>query len=381
MLSTENMGGVTVTPQQLAEMHAGDYILHARGGKLTKVPVEKIQLPVDPEVENHQVLSMVAAPDGTLYAAQQTVFSKSTDGGRTWTHKRCGSFNDGGFNGMNGFGQVVNKAGEYLYIRGVPFQGATIRRTDDDGENWRIDGKIDTGFKGQCTAGNAVRLFDGTLLMPVQVNEDFETSGEDDADGHWGRVIRGCLSTFMYRSKDDGRTFPYRSFFGDWCHEIGAAQLPSGRILAAIRYQRPRLPEDSPDLCKQTGSPGPFPYKHVFLADSDDGGLTWNNLRQLTTVFGQSDGWVTPLNDNRVVVCHDHRYPREMGSGRAMVSYDGATTFEDEVYYLCHGAVAGHMRSVTLDGQEMLAMGGAASEVWAAKGTTRFSIIRWKLQT
>jgi len=29
----------------------------------------------------------------------------------------------------------------------------------------------------------------------------------------------------------------------------------------------------------------------------------------------------------------------------------------------------------------MLAMGGAASEVWAEKGTTRFSIIRWKLQT
>ena len=30
MLSTENMGGVVVTPGQLREMQAGDYILHAR---------------------------------------------------------------------------------------------------------------------------------------------------------------------------------------------------------------------------------------------------------------------------------------------------------------------------------------------------------------
>ena len=31
MLSTENMGGVVVTPSELSEMQAGDYILHARG--------------------------------------------------------------------------------------------------------------------------------------------------------------------------------------------------------------------------------------------------------------------------------------------------------------------------------------------------------------
>ena len=31
MLSTENMGGVVVTPSQLSEMQANDYILHAHG--------------------------------------------------------------------------------------------------------------------------------------------------------------------------------------------------------------------------------------------------------------------------------------------------------------------------------------------------------------
>ena len=49
MLSTDNMSGVVVTPSQLGEMQADDYILHARDGVLNKVPVEKIRMPLDPQ--------------------------------------------------------------------------------------------------------------------------------------------------------------------------------------------------------------------------------------------------------------------------------------------------------------------------------------------
>ena len=153
-------------------------------------------------------------------------------------------------------------------------------------------------------------------------------------------------------------------------------------MLAAIRYQRPELPEDPPDLRQRLGSThASFPYKHVFLADSDDNGLTWNNLRQLTTVFGQCHGFPTGLTNNRVVVCHDNRYPDELGGGRAMVSHDDGKTFEDEVYYLCHGIGAGHARTVTLDGEEMLTMVGSNQLPIEPipVGQTSFSIIRWRL--
>ena len=61
MLSTENMGGVVVTPSQLSDMQAGDYILHARDGVLNKVPVEKIRMPLDQQA-HYQGLNLVLTP-------------------------------------------------------------------------------------------------------------------------------------------------------------------------------------------------------------------------------------------------------------------------------------------------------------------------------
>ena len=83
MISTDDLAGVSVTPDQLQAMHRGDYILHARDGKLTEVPCEKIKLPLDPMSHNHQQLGLNAAPDGTLYATIRTQVSKSIDGGKT----------------------------------------------------------------------------------------------------------------------------------------------------------------------------------------------------------------------------------------------------------------------------------------------------------
>jgi len=157
-------------------------------------------------------------------------------------------------------------------------------------------------------------------------------------------------------------------------------------LLAVIRYQRPLLPEDESDILEQTGASvfsSKFPYKHVFLADSVDGGVTWSNPRQLTTVFGQCYGSAVGLSDNRVVVVNDHRYPRELSSGRAMVSRDGGQTWADEVYYLCHGNAAGYAQTITLNGEEMLTLVGSAyGDVgsWeSCIGKSYFVLIRWRL--
>ena len=379
MMSTETLGGVTVTPDQLDAMQAGDYILHARDGKLTEVPCEKIMLPLDPAVENHQQLGFQAAPDGTLYATQRTQVSKSIDGGKTWTHKLC-KIGENGFPGLQGFGTAINQEGKLLFI-GEPW--FTIWTTDDDGKTWHKSGEIETPYEQKHYDGSCLRLPDGTLMIPIQTRDGFEAPSSldtpEDVANFRGWVIRGAITTYYYRSKDGGKTFPYCAMFGDWCHETNTTVLPSGRLLAVIRYQRPELPEDPPDLRQRMGRPQGFPYKHVYLADSDDNGLTWNNLRPLTTVFGQCHGCAIGLTDNRVVVFHDHRYPGELAGGRAMVSHDGAQTFEDEAYYLCHGIAAGHARTVTLDGEEMLTMYGANATDPVPMGETPFFIIRWRL--
>ena len=71
MLSTENMGGIVVTPSQLSEMQAGDYILHARDSVLNKVPVEKTRMSLDPQRrcqqmgKRHRKLTLLRPPVAT----------------------------------------------------------------------------------------------------------------------------------------------------------------------------------------------------------------------------------------------------------------------------------------------------------------------------
>jgi hypothetical protein len=376
MLSTQNMGGVEVTAKQLKEMQADDYILHARNGKLQKVPVEKIRLPLD--AQGHvQRLGLILTPNGTIYASQYTLISKSTDAGKTWEHLQRDPSPFGGW-----LLQVDEDGRRLLNLSQSRASGKspTIWASEDDGATWESIGKIDVTPLENVEAGwSMTRLKDGILLIPI-LNRAAQISAD------YGTVISGGNTTYVFRSEDGGYTFPYRSLLGDWCHEVNIAALPYPRLLAVIRYQRPLLPEDPADILERTGAAvlgSKFPYKHVFLADSPDGGVTWDNLRQLTTVFGQCHGAAVGLSDNRVVVVHDHRYPRELSSGRAMVSYDSGQNWADEVYYLCHGNAAGFAQTITLDGEEMLTLVGSAYgnvDSWDnCIGKSHFVLIRWRL--
>ena len=350
MLSTEDMGGVPVTPEQLAEMQAGDYILHARDGELNKVEVEKIRLPLDPQ-GHVQRLGLVLAPDGTIYAAQQTIISKSTDGGETWDHLE----RDASAFGFNGWLLQVNTEGRLLNFSRSGEERPTVWASDDEGETWEQICQIDIAPIENGEIGSSVtRLEDGTLLLPVKCRDkDF---------------YKGTNSTYVFRSKDGGQTFSQRALLSDYANEVNIAELSPGRLLAVIRYQ-PGPPDQ------------PHTNKTVFLADSVDGGSTWTDLRQLTSVHGQCHGAAVGLTRDRAVAAYDHRYPREMGSGRAMVSSDNGRNWSDEVYYLCHGRAAGFPRHISVDGEQILTLIGSCYgdvESWdKAIGNSRFCVIRW----
>ena len=372
MLSTQNMGGVTVSPADLKAMQAGDYVLHAREGKLEKVSVEKIRLPRDPQGHT-QRLCMVQAPNGTIYAAQHTLLHKSTDGGKTWEHLERDADVCGGWNlQFDSEGTMLNLAQPVGHAR------PGVWASHDEGAAWEQIGCIDEPAAGNAILGwSATCLDDGALLVPMQIS-----TAEHD-ENH--KLLSGTSTCYIYRSEDGARNWSQLSTLGEWCHEASVAALPSGRLLAAIRYQRPSLPEDPPDLHERTGAPpGSFPYKHVFVAHSDDAGATWTPPRQLATVFGQCYGSGVGLSNSRAVIVTDHRYPRDMGSGRAVVSLDGGETWQDEVYYLVHGDAAGYATTICLDGEEMLTLTGSCygdvDSGWDyCVGNTDFVIIRWRL--
>ena len=214
-------------------------------------------------------------------------------------------------------------------------------------------------------------------------------------EDEWWKWVSGKKSLSVCHSTDQGESWQDPVKICDWgSEEGGIARMASGKLLATVRYQRPSLPDDPPDLIEKTGQwhkeafgklPA-FPYKHVFLADSEDEGRSWQNLRQFTTAFGQCYGFPAGLSDGTAVVVYENRYPREISTGRAMVSPDEGKTWNDEVYYAYYGlGIAGFNQTVVLEDDVMLTVAGTCDELesrrsWnAAIGKCNTWAIRWKL--
>ena len=238
------MGGVAVTEKDLWAMQAGDHILHARNGALQKVVVHKSRLPLDPK-GHVQILGLVQAPDRTIYAVQKSIVSKSIDGGKTWKHAKV---NDAGSR------WVINADGRFVHIRQHSENDLpAVFASDDEGQIWDQIGQIDVSPRKAIGAGHSMRVLkDGTLMAPIQIADAPFGEGETDP------TSEGKNTLYIFRSEDGGRSFLARAVMGDWCsYETNIAQLPSGSLLAVIRYG---LNPEHPEL-----------RKHVFLSNSTDG--------------------------------------------------------------------------------------------------------------
>lgn len=76
---TEHMGGVPIpSTDVLKAMHRGQYILRARRGELTRVPVEKILLPHSNNMSPQNV-QVDLGPDGTILT-----IAGSSQAGNDW---------------------------------------------------------------------------------------------------------------------------------------------------------------------------------------------------------------------------------------------------------------------------------------------------------
>ena len=362
--STEWLGGVTLSPQQMRDMQAGPYILHARAGALNRVPAEKALLPHDPR-GHVQTVELARAPDGTLYVNQNTLMCRSGDGGRNWEvsprpENMVGTFqilNDGTFVAIKDAGE---KDPSGILVWGSADQGRTWSQLSEIGNPAKCERRI---------PGTLARLPDDTLVVPVESRAHM------------------IDPAYVHSSSDGGRTWSgptgfntETGFLGGHCYETMIAPMASGKLIAVIRYHGAVVPQwPLVDPARHAY------YKTVFLADSDDGGKTWRRFRQLTNYHGQCHGYGVGLSDGTFMVAYDHRYPRDLSSGRAMISRDEGETWEDEVYYLYYGdGVSGFSQSLAQDDGWILTVGGISHELegrrsWAgATGKSELWAIRWK---
>jgi hypothetical protein len=348
----------------MRDMQAGPYVLHARAGALNRVPVEKALLPHDPR-GHVQTVELARAPDGTVYVNQNTLMCRSRDGGRSWdTIPRQEN--------MVGTFQILSD-GTFIAVRNAGEKdpaGILVWSSSDQGRTWSELSEVGNPAKcEQRHPGTINRLPDDTLVLPVESRAHM------------------IDPAYVHCSTDGGRTWSgptgfntETGFLGGHCYETMIAPMASGKLVAVIRYHGavvPQWPLVDPDKRAY--------YKTVFLADSSDGGKTWSRFRQLTNYHGQCHGYGVGLSDGSFVVAYDHRYPRDLSSGRAMISRDEGGTWEDEVYYLYYGdGSSGFSQSLELDDGMILTVGGITHELesrrsWAgATGKSELWAIRWK---
>ncbi len=371
-VKTDRLGGVDVpSAEVLKKMHESQYILHARGGKSSEVPVEKVLLPREPNT-SPQAVHAVKAPDGAVYANLAHIICKTNDAGTMWTaHDKVpgsGHFEvlkDGTFIGLGTEGEHPN-----LQV--------IIKSSTDEGRTWQKISQIPNPPGCWGSGIWIAHLPDDTLLAAIgHPNHVFEQQGP--------KLVykSGTGDLFVYRSTNGGQTWTDPAHMHDWASEGGVTLTASGKLFAAHRYQRPMMPGDPPDLEQRTGSISPgWPYKHVCVVESDDWGCTWKNFRQFTSVFGQTRGYPVALSDGTVIVIHDTRYGPGPPGSRAMISRDEGETWEDEVYYLDYTTFTGSYNASVLLENDLILTVAASSQAgnnWeAVRDNTDVYAIRWK---
>ncbi|MBI84413.1 MAG: hypothetical protein CMJ81_14560 [Planctomycetaceae bacterium] len=392
---TDQMGGVPhPSKNDLVRMHQSGYILRARNGKLSRLNVEKTLLPHDFPMTPQGVQVDLGA-DNTLFVRLTNKLCKSKDGGRTWTSHLINA--PGGYAISQTGRWKVMSDGTLICVSVISGEderaAARVWESKDEARSWKPRSKIplnlnvpQTGhpYDARYCHRGLERLQDDTLLWFIELREFSRERTEQEQ-----KVLKHH-ALFYFRSKDGGKSWQGPSLMGDWLNEGAATLLPSGRILATVRYQRDRISQDSPDLVKHMGAYFKTPdrpgFKNVFLMNSNDGGSSWTPPRMLTTVYGQTFGYPAALGDGTVVVVHDTRYGPGPPGSRALISRDQGQTWEDEVYYLDSTNFPGsYTASVVLADDTILTIAGSCTDPsisgfdWEnVQDKTDLYSIRWK---
>ena len=249
---------------------------------------------------------------------------------------------------------------------------ARIIRSADGGKSWEGPVVLDRSPYPSVggSSNRMTQLADGTVLWPQRLGSTSaeserivaaarEAGGAPGSQCPWGR-------SQVFRSEDGGRTWGDRTPLPEWCWEVTLTELRSGRLVAALRHQT------MPDEARET--------KRVCLADSDDSGRTWTDIRPVRAAadgpslleYGEAHGELSELSDGTLVLTYDHRYPYTRQQVLARVSHDQGQTWGLEVYHLTRaggtvlGAVergvgSGYASSVVLDDDTIVTMTGAGT--------------------
>ena len=292
-------------------------ILYSREGEVHELPAERTRLPL---YATGGMPNFTVTDDNMIYLMTTSEeIMRSGDGGRTWNVAK-----------ITRSVHSVLPDGSFL-TPDLEDHRLVLHRSRDEGQTWESLGGPGP-FPSGTYGGPITQLRDGTLVWTI----GYARPGVNHA-------------VYVYRSTDDGKTWS-EGYPVCPTGEPSVIELASGRLLATVRNNLRPNPDAWP-VCLEDEYEDPWRLwlmeygmakgnilssvqKNVLLADSDDGGVTWTNIRAGSPLLGEMHGSSVELPDGRIVLMHVHRVPWLHGGERARVSRDGGNTWEPETYYL-----------------------------------------------
>ena len=259
------------------------------------------------------------ARNGDIYVGGGGFLWKSTDRGETWTKRDLPQRANGGFG-------IIDDDVFVLVLYSSDNHHGSVLRSTDYGETWSDPAPLDIGPYNYCGRGwsDVYQHPDGTAMITMTLRK---------------RDPGNRFHDYIYRSRDAGKTWGDPTLLIPYSAESSLLALRgSGRMLAFIRAQRVPLADDADDFWKQTGAGrnNPWPLKNGVVAESEDGGRTWHNLRLFDT-YGSVPGEMIETPDGRVAAIWLQRYPYHEAEIRARISTDGGRTWEKRTYRVLQG--------------------------------------------
>jgi hypothetical protein len=249
-----------------------------------------------------------------------------------------------------------------------------ITRSEDRGRTWSASAPFDAP-PGEKLGGGKMRVArmpDGRLMIQ-------SASMAQSRPGRPVTRVQQVAHGHVFVSADDGRTWSREGFIGDNSNESDLLGLPSGRILASVRYQRMKRPEDAPQLVSPYDDSadlgGHSVYKNMAFAFSDDGGASWSPPR-IVTGFGEKTGCLVRLSDGTVLM----PYSRKDGTHgqRFVVSYDEGRTWSNAIFELNDFGL--FASTVALDDDTLVTVHETQRNV-APNNWVMLHALRWKAPT
>ena len=323
---------------------------------------------------------------GELIANAGSTLVHSTDGGRSWRVLCDVPVNDSVPKGykllaVNFDGCGVTEKGTILFQYTKQYNDGRLYEGDKDetyhaesyfvrstnrGQTWHSPVKLDPA-PFNCVGTDRTRFvrLPGGVIGIALATWNQSRPGKMLPKSKWG------FEAFLYTSSSDGRNWKRLGSLGRHTCEVDLLPLPTGRILAAVRYQRKKLPRDpaelaSPyDMSKNIGARSV--YKQTALVHSDDGGRTWSKPR-LTTGWLQQTACLARLSDGTVVLPFGHK---DEGFGqRFLMSFDEGRTWSRTVYQLRKGGL--YANSVVLNDDTIITVHDNR------KAGGGLSVLRWR---